>query len=42
LVKVWGVIGFSMGGHSTFMAAASGKRNKWKVVTLNNSINAYM
>lgn len=24
-VQVWGVLGFSMGGHSAFMAAANGK-----------------
>lgn len=27
-VQVWGVMGFSMGGHATFLAAASGKKNK--------------
>ncbi|KAI7856401.1 hypothetical protein BDC45DRAFT_437620 [Circinella umbellata] len=27
-VQVWGVMGFSMGGHSTFVAAANGKINK--------------
>lgn len=26
-VQVWGVMGFSMGGHATFLAAASGKKN---------------
>lgn len=25
LVQVWGCMGFSMGGHATFMAAANGK-----------------
>lgn len=25
-VQVWGVLGFSMGGHAAFMAAANGKR----------------
>lgn len=28
IVKVWGVLGFSMGGHSSFLAAANGNTIK--------------
>lgn len=37
LVKVWGCMGFSMGGHATFMAAANGMDHYEKKAALYNS-----
>lgn len=38
IVEVWGVLGFSMGGHATFMAAANGKLLTLKLIKGGNAI----